>query len=172
VRKYDSTGWSTALHTVELVALAAWTGGLMVIVGAVIPAVFNAFGMEPGGRFLTRVFDGYNRITTGAIVILVAAAGWRTWSVRNGAGRAGVTRPEMVLLSLMILVAASIILWLGPWSVTLQEQAFATQGEEAKKVAYGAFFRTHSFVRGLYLVNLGLGIALLAVKVRGWISNS
>ena len=164
--------WLTALHTLELAALAAWTGGLVVIVGAVIPAVFNTFGMEPGGRFLTRVFDGYNRITAGAIVILVGAAGWRTWRTRNGAGRVEVTRPELALLSLMILVAASIILWLGPWSVTLQEQAFAAQGEEAKKAAYGAFFRTHSLVRGLYLVNLGLGIALMAVKIRGWMAHS
>ena len=109
---------------------------------------------------------------SGAIVILVAAAGWRTWSTRNGAGRAEVTRLELILLSLMILVAASIILWLGPWSVTLQEQAFTAQGEEAKKAAYGAFFQTHSLVRGLYLVNLVLGIALMAVKIRGWMAHS
>jgi len=169
VRKYDSANWLTALHTLELVALAAWTGGLLVIVGAVIPAVFNAFGMEPGGRFLTRVFDGYNRITIAAIVILVAASGWRTWNVHTWSGGNRMGRPELVLLCLMILVATSIILWLGPWSVTLQEEAFAAQGEEAKKAAYDAFFRTHTLVRGLYLVNLGLGIALVAVKVRGWL---
>jgi hypothetical protein len=35
-------------------------------------------------------------------------------------------------------------------------------------VAYDAFFRTHTAVRGLYLLNVGLGIALIAVKVRAW----
>lgn len=159
--------------TFELAALAVWVGGLVVIVGAVIPAVFNSFGMEPGGRFLTRVFDGYNRLTAGAIVILVATAGWRIWNARRSSvdcpADMVVTRPEVVLLSTMVLVAGLIILWLGPWSVTLQEQAFATQGEEAKKAAYGVFFRTHTLVRGLYLLNCGLGIALMAVKVRGWI---
>ncbi|MBI5410554.1 MAG: DUF4149 domain-containing protein [Nitrospirae bacterium] len=162
--------------TFELAALAVWVGGLVVIVGAVIPAVFNSFGMEPGGRFLTRVFDGYNRLTAGAIVILVATAGWRIWNARRSSVDSPadmvVTRPEVVLLSTMVLVASLIILWLGPWSVTLQEQAFAASGEEAKKAAYDAFFRTHALVRGLYLLNLGLGIALLAVKVRGWMSNS
>jgi hypothetical protein len=158
-----------------LTALAVWVGGLAVIVGAVIPAVFNSFGMEPGGRFLTRVFDGYNRLTGGAIVILVVATGWRVWSASRGSvdlsAASMVTRPELALLSTMILVAGLIILWLGPWSVMLQEQAFTTQGEEAKKAAYGAFFRTHTLVRGLYLLNLGLGIALMAVKVRGWMGN-
>jgi hypothetical protein len=64
----------------------------------------------------------------------------------------------------MIAMAALIILVLGPMSVTLQEQAFAAQGEAAKKEAYDAFFRTHMIVRALYVVNLGFGIALLAVK--------
>lgn len=167
---------SLTCYTFELAALAVWVGGLVVIVGAVIPAVFNSFGMEPGGRFLTRVFDGYNRLTAGAIVILVTTAGWRTWNARrssvDGPADMAVTRPEVVLLSTMVLVASLIILWLGPWSVTLQEQAFATQGEEAKKTAYSAFFRTHTLVRGLYLLNCGLGIALMAVKIRDWMSNS
>jgi uncharacterized membrane protein len=160
-----------ACHTFEWAALAVWVGGLAVIIGSVIPAVFNSFGMEPGGRFLTKVFDGYNRLTVGAIVILVAAAGWRIWSTRGSSGAATVTRPELVLLSTMILVAALIILWLGPWSVTLQEQAFAAQGEAAKKAAYGAFFRTHTLVRGLYLANLVLGIALMVVKVKRWMNS-
>ncbi len=160
-----------ACHTFELTALAVWVGGLVVIIGAVIPAVFNSFGMEPGGRFLTKVFDGYNRLTGGAIVILVIAMGWRVWGARGGSADPMAARPELILLSAMILVAGLITLWLGPWSVALQEQAFAAQGEEAKKAAYGAFFRTHTLVRGLYLLNLGLGIALLAVKAKGWVPH-
>lgn len=152
----------------ESVALAVWVGGLIVIIGAVIPAVFNSFGMEPGGRFLTRVFDGYNRLTVAAILVLSGTTGWRVRQSRTD-GDSGpvanrVSRTEGILLSLMIALAALIILVLGPASVTLQEQAFAAQGEAAKKAAYDAFFRTHMIVRTLYVVNLGLGIGLLAVK--------
>lgn len=159
-------------YTLELVALAVWTGGLIVIVAAVIPAVFNSFGMEQGGRFLTRVFDGYNRATVGAIAVLVVCSGVRSWMVRKrSASWPSVTRVESVLLLLMILVAVGIIAVLGPQTVELQERAFAAKEEAAKNQAYDAFFRTHRTVRGLYLVNLGLGIALMAVRVRAWVGR-
>jgi uncharacterized membrane protein len=161
--------------TLELTALAIWVGGLVVIVGAVIPAVFNTFGMEPGGRFLTKVFDGYNRLTVAAIVMLIGTGGWRIRLGRKGGAggtRTGVGRSEAVLLTLMIAVAAAIILLLGPQTVALQERAFAAEGEAAKKTAYAAFFRSHTAVRGLYVVNLGLGITLLAVKAKQWMQSS
>lgn len=143
----------------------------MAIVGAVIPAVFNSLGMEPGGRLLTRVFDGYNRLTAGAITILTVAGAWRVWQGVH-IPEARIPRLELGLLTLMVAVAALIALWLAPASVSLQEQAFAAQGEAAKKAAYATFFRTHQLVRGLYLLNLALGIGLLAVKVRTWLSRA
>ncbi len=154
----------------EVLALALWVGGLVVIIGAVIPAVFNV-GMETGGRLLARVFDGYNRLVLGAIVVLVSAMLWRLWADRQRpAPQAGVSRAEIILMALMIGIVAVITLWLGPDSVALQERAFGAQGEAAKKVAYEAFFRSHSVVRGLYITNLALGIGLLGVKVRQWIA--
>jgi len=154
-------------YTVELLALSIWIGGLVVIIGSVIPAVFNSFGMESGGRFLTKVFEGYNQLVALGIVLLVSAAAWRFWlSSRGDRLDAAVGRSECVFLIVMIGVAALIALVMWPESVTRQEQAFATQGEVARKAAYEAFFRTHTVLRGLYLLNLGLGIALLAVKVR------
>lgn len=153
-------------HTLELVALATWVGGLVVIISTVIPAVFNSFGMEPAGRFLTRVFDGYNRAVAAAILVLAGAAAWRMWAARGG--DTAVSRPELLLLVAMTVLAAVIGLVLGPESVRLQEHAFAAQDEGAKKAALEAFFRTHAVVRGLYLVNLGLGITLLAVKLNHW----
>ncbi len=159
--------WAALVQTVELLALAVWTGGLIVIVAAVIPAVFNSFGMEPGGRFLTRVFDGYNRLAGVAAILLGAGLAFRlrlrAW---GGTGRPAVLREEIGLLAAMVLVAALITFVLGPESVARQERAFAAQGEAAKKAAYDAFFRTHHVVRALYVVNLGLGVALLAVKAR------
>ena len=50
--------------TLEWLALGLWVGGLLVLVAAVIPAVFNTFGgQDSGGFFLTRAFEGFkNRI--------------------------------------------------------------------------------------------------------------
>jgi len=45
--------------TLELVALGVWVGGLLVLIGAVIPAVFNTLGgQDAGGLVLTRGFEG------------------------------------------------------------------------------------------------------------------
>lgn len=162
----------TVCYTCELVALAVWIGGLVVIMAAVIPAVFNSFGMEPGGRFLTRVFDGYNRIVFGAIVILLGTAAFRGWASRlDGFAEAALTPIELAVLIAMTVVAALIGLVLGPESVTLQEQAFTAQDDEARKAALDDFFRSHTVVRGLYGLNLGLGIALVGVKVKGWMNE-
>lgn len=168
-------GWIVC-STSEVLALSIWIGGLVVIVASVIPAVFNSFSMEQGGRFLARVFDGYNRLTAAAAVILVSTAVWRLRAARSAgpsdlggpAHRRRLSRSEAVLLTAMLIVAALIAFVFGPQSVALQQQAFETQGEAAKKAAYDAFFRIHLVVRGLYLLNLGVAIALLAVKVTRW----
>ncbi len=53
--------------TLEWVALAVWVGGMVVLSGAVIPAVFNTFGgQDSGGMFLTRAFESYHRFVIGA----------------------------------------------------------------------------------------------------------
>jgi uncharacterized membrane protein len=157
----------------DLFALAVWTGGLLVIVGAVIPAVFNTFGMEPGGRFLTRVFDGYNKLTVGAILVLVGTAGWRLLvQALEPDGGCPVSRAEVGLLTSMVVIATLIILVLGPAAVRLQETAFAAKVGEPRKEAYDAFFHVHHVVRGLYLLNLTLGMTLMVVKIRGWMSNA
>lgn len=161
----------------ELVSIAVWVGGLLIILGGVIPAVFNE-GMEVGGRILTRVFEGYNKMVVGSIAVLVVAAAWRIWAsaVRQDSwpgslpgSLIGMGRTEMVLLTLMISICALIVLWLSPASVTLQRQAFSAIGEAQKKEAYESFFQVHSIVRALYFANLVLGIGLLVVKIKRWI---
>ena len=73
-----------------------------------------------------------------------------------------------MLFGSMVLVAVLIIAVLGPQSAVLQEAAFATRDEAARKTAYDAFFRVHMIVRALYLVNLGLGVVLMVVKLKSW----
>jgi uncharacterized membrane protein len=154
-------------YSLELVALAIWIGGLIVIIAAVIPAVFNSLSMEMGGRFLTRVFDGYNRLVLIAAAILVAL-GIGRWMLKNQPlGRVlGLSASELMLLAAMVLVAGVIIFVLEPASTVLQEQAFAAQLEGDRKAAYDAFFRSHTMVRALYVLNLGLGTAMIPIKVR------
>ena len=58
-----TSGWQLSCSLLELLGLMVWIGGLAVLLTTVIPAVFNTLGMETGGRFLRRVFDGYNTLT-------------------------------------------------------------------------------------------------------------
>jgi uncharacterized membrane protein len=150
--------------TLEWLALGVWVGGLLVLIGAVIPAVFNTLGgQDSGGLFLTRAFEGYNRFVIGAIAILCAAAWYRWWS-GDPAVRLG--REEMALLAGMVVIAGIIIVVLHPHAAALQAQAFAMKEEAARKAAFEAFFRIHMPVRSLYIVNLVLGILLIGIKTK------
>ena len=161
-----------ACITSELVALAVWIGGLVVLVAAVIPAVFNTFGgQDTGGFFLTRAFEGYNRLVLGAATVLTLGVLWRTWLFQQGIVDGEVSRTEWLLLGAMLLSAGTITFVLHPQAAALQAQAFASKGEEMRKAAFEAFFQMHKPVRVLYIVNVGLGIALLTVRVRSWISR-
>ena len=154
-------------YSLELAALAIWVGGLIVIIAAVIPAVFNSLSMEMGGRFLTRVFDGYNRLVVMAAVALIALCIGR-WLLKNHplGHMLGPSPAELILLVAMVVNAGLIIFVLEPASVALQEQAFAATIEGERKAAYDAFFRSHAMVRALYVLNLGLGTAMIPIKVK------
>ncbi len=159
-----------ACVTCELLALAVWIGGLLVLVAAVIPAVFNTFGgQDSGGFFLTRAFDGYNRLVLGAAAILITGILWRAWLYQRGLVGEEITRTEWLLLGAMLLTGGVITFVLHPQAAALQAQAFASKGEEARKAAFEAFFQLHKPVRVLYIVNVGLGIALLTVRARSWV---
>lgn len=150
--------------TLEWLALGIWVGGLLVLIGAVIPAVFNTFGgQDSGGFFLTRAFEGYNRFVVGVLAVLCAGSWYRWWS---GAQEVAVSRGEMLVLAGMAVIAGIIILWLHPQAAALQAQAFAVKEEAARKAAFAAFFRIHMPVRSLYMVNLVLGILLTGIKAK------
>jgi len=160
----QSRSGMVACLTLEFVALGVWVGGLLVLIGAVIPAVFNTFGgQDTGGLFLTRTFEGYNRFVLGAMTILSAATWYRWWS---GDPVVQVSRGETLVLLLMIVIAGIIIVVLHPYAASLQAQAFAAKDEGARKVAFEEFFRIHMPVRSLYMVNLFLGVVLLGIKAK------
>ena len=158
-------GWGTVcLLSLEFLALGVWIGGLIVLVGAVIPAVFNTWGgQESGGFFLTRAFEGYNRLVVVALILLLGAMGYRQW---RGEAAATVSRSEWILLSAMGGIAGVIILVLHPQAAALQTEAFGLKDEQAKKAAFEAFFRFHKPIRSLYVVNMFLGIWLIVLKAK------
>ena len=150
--------------TLEWLALGVWVGGLLVLIGAVIPAVFNTFGgQDSSGLFLTRAFEGYHRFVIVALAIMGAALWYRWWS---GDPAVAASRGEMALLAGMVVIAGIIIVWLHPYAAALQAQAFAVQEEAAKKAAFEALFRILMPVRWLYMVNLMLGILLIGIKTK------
>ncbi len=154
----------TVCLTLEWLGLGVWVGGMIVLIGAVIPAVFNTFGgQDQGGFFLTRTFEGYNRLVM-VVMLLLALVAVVRW--RQGGDGIGLSRLEIVLFVLMCAIAGTIVLFLHPWAARLQAEAFAEKDEQARKAAFEAFFQLHMPVRSLYMVNLGLGITLLVVKTR------
>lgn len=147
----------------EWVALAVWVGGMIVLSGAVIPAVFNTFGgQDSGGMLLTRAFESYHRFVIGAAAILCVTLWYRQWS---GDLIVQVGRSELIVLAVMVMIAGIIIGVLHPQAVSLQAQAFATKDETARKSALEAFFRVLLPTRSLYMINLVLGIMLIVIKV-------
>lgn len=151
----------------EFTAICLWVGGLSVLVAAVIPAVFNTFGgQDAGGLFLTRAFEGYNRLVLGAGTVLLVAALWRTWMARRGWPQVRLTGAEWGLLLTMVVLAGVIIFVLHPQAAARQAEAFALKEADARKAALEAFFKVHQPVRVLYMMNLCLGLALLGAKVK------
>lgn len=150
--------------TLEWLALGLWVGGMVVLIGAVIPAVFNTFGgQDSGGIFLTRAFDGYHRFVIGAMAVLCAACVYRWWS---GEPAVAVGRGEVMILALMVAIAGVVILVLHPQAAALQAEAFATQDEAAKKAAFESLFRILLPIRVLDMVNLVLGVLLIGMKTK------
>ena len=137
------------------------------IIATVIPAVFNTFGMEPAGRFLRRVFDGYTQITMGIVIFLFGMAAIRVWQGRiPTGGEFPLTTVEGILLGTMGCLTVLIMWVLGPQAVALQELAFEATTEMEKKAAYSDFFRLHMVVRALHLANVGVAIGLFVLKLR------
>lgn len=166
------SGWQLSCSLLELLGLMMWIGSLTALLTMVIPTVFNTLGMETGGRFLRRVFDGYNAVTVGVVVVLIGTASFRYWKYRQEPDtNSPVKRSEVGLLMALTLVTVLIVVVMGPKAVALQEAAFAADSEEAKKTAYEAFFRMHMIVRAIHLINAGLAISLLVVKFRHWVQN-
>jgi uncharacterized membrane protein len=164
------TRWGLVIGlTGEWVALAVWIGGLIVLVAAVLPAVFNTFGgQDSGGLFLTRAFEGYNRLVLGSMAVLSTGMAWRSWSAPSDYA---VTRVEGLLFGAMVCIAGIIIFYLHPLAAARQAEAFALKAGEGRKEAFEAFFQLHMPVRTLYMVNLCLGLALMGVRVRTWINR-
>ncbi len=165
-------GWQLSCSLLELLGLMMWIGSLTALLTMVIPAVFNTLGMETGGRFLRRVFDGYNAVTVGVVAVLIGTASFRYWQHRQAPQETlPVKRSEVGLLMALTFVTVVIVAVLGPKAVALQEIAFDADSPEAKKAALEAFFRMHMIVRALHLVNAGLAVSLLVVKFQHWFRN-
>jgi len=146
--------------------LAVWVGGLVSIIAAVIPAVFNTIGMEAGGRMLTRMFHGYDLLALVSAGFLVAGTLVRIHG-STGNWREQIGMAELALQATMVVIVMALWFWLTPETARLQEIAFVAK-ENAKRIAYDNFFAYHRVARTLYIINLGLGIALLCMKANKW----
>lgn len=159
--------------TLELFAISCWVGGLTVLIAAAIPAVFNTFGgQDSGGLFLTKAFEGYNRLVLGAIVVLLGGALWRGYLAHRGLPWLRVSRLEWMVLGLMTAIAGAIIFVLHPDAAARQAAAFAIHDGPARKAALETFFKLHQPMRILYMVNWVFGVVLLGVRAGSWITRN
>ncbi len=164
-----SAGWPRASSLLELLGLMMWIGAFAAILTMVVPAVFNTLDMETGGRFLRRVFDGYHVLTGGIVIMFTGTTLFRYRQHRRDPERTPPpTRAEIWLVAALALVTCVIAGALGPQTARLQEAAFAAESQEAKRAAFEAFFQWHMVVRALHLINVGVAVSLLVVKVRQW----
>jgi uncharacterized membrane protein len=152
------------VHCLEIFALTAWVGGLVAIMGAVIPAVFNTVSIEVGGRMLTRMFQSYDRIVLISAAVLIVGLLARTRLQTDEGPETATVEP--LVLATMVSIAVFLTFYLNPAIVQLQEAAFASKEETAKHAAYATFFRYHWTARGLYLTNLILGMVAICLKAR------
>jgi uncharacterized membrane-anchored protein YitT (DUF2179 family) len=72
----------------------------------------------------------------------------------------------MIVLAVMVVIAGFIIAVLHPRAAALQMQAFSTKDEAARKAALEGLFRVLLPTRGLYMLNLLLGLLLIGIKVK------
>ncbi len=121
---------------------------------------------------LTKTFQGYDHLTQLSAGLLLLAMVVRIWGAGvwspSASWREQVSMTELVLLMTMVTIAAALTFWLTPETAHLQGLAF-TATAEAKGAAYDEFFLYHRWARALYILNLGLGITLLCMKVRKWV---
>ncbi len=157
---------------VEVIALAVWVGGLVSIIVAAIPAVINTMGnpggVEAGGRLLTRTFHRYDHlsmVSAGFIIIGMLARVYAT----TGHWREQISLTEIVVLGTMTMIALYLTFFFNPQIAHLQELAFSAQDKVERSMAYQDFFFGHYIARALYMINLGLGIAVLCLKVKKWV---
>jgi hypothetical protein len=68
----------------------------------------------------------------------------------------------------MLVIAVYLALVWNPHMIILQEKAFTAQDAVVRQMALKDFFLGHQIARALYVLNLGLGIALICIKVRKW----
>jgi hypothetical protein len=79
---------------------------------------------------------------------------------------------EITVLAGMIAIAGIALLWLHPSAAALQVQAFAVQEEAAKKAAFDALFRILMPIRWLYTLNLVLGMLLIGIRMKRFLSRN
>ncbi|MEK6603121.1 MAG: DUF4149 domain-containing protein, partial [Nitrospirota bacterium] len=117
----------------EILALAVWVGGLVSIIAAVIPAVFSTISMEAGGRMLTRMFQGYDRLALMSAGLIAAGTLVRIY-VSTGTWREQIGMAELALLATMAVIVTALVFGLTPETARLQEIVFGAK-DDAKRIA-------------------------------------
>ena len=135
-----------ACITCELLALATWIGGLLVLVAAVIPAVFNTFGGQDTGGFFDPRLRRIQPVGARRSGHSRRGHSLESLDVSKGQAEQEITRTEWLLLGAMLLTAGVITFVLHPQAAALQAQAFASKVKRRESGLRG-LFQLHKPVR-------------------------
>jgi uncharacterized membrane protein len=67
--------WIIAVcHFLELLSLAVWVGGMLIIGALVAPVAFSNLQIGPAGDMMARIFHNFNGVVTISLVIILIAS--------------------------------------------------------------------------------------------------
>jgi uncharacterized membrane protein len=146
----------------ELLGLAIWIGGMLILGSVVAPIMFNT--VKPivmAGEAMTLVFQKFNSGLVYICIVLVVLGFVGKFFLSRQRGRSRWI--EGGLLMVMVLVGLYIGTILGPRMERLRQIQIADRSNSAAIVE---FDRDHRISVTLFSVNLLLGLAVLFVNAR------
>jgi uncharacterized membrane protein len=152
-------------HFLELLSLAVWVGGMLIIGTLVAPVAFSNLPIESAGDMMARIFHRFNRgVTFGLVIVLIASYLVRLLAERKGGGMT----PRRLRIwegGLLLLFCAS-ALYVGAVLTPRAEIARANLHQKGPGGTAGEFGRLHQRSEELATVGLLAGFGLFFIKGR------
>ena len=158
--------WIVAVcHFLELLSLAIWVGGMLIIGALVAPVAFSNLQIEPAGDLMARIFHHFNGVVTFSLVIILIAS----FLIRLLAEqKEGITTPRRlrILEGVFLLLFCVSALYVGAVLTPRAEIARANLHQKGPGGTAEEFGRLHRRSEELATVGLLAGLGVIFIKSR------